>query len=239
MPAKKIVLSHDPALLEILEGSFFQREGFELVLVKDGQTAFQAVEGDAPTLAVFDLALLGEQALVCCQAIKRDPLLATTPLLLLLPQAGDDGLAEACWEAGCDAVLHRPLDADRFLDAACKLIGISRRLARRHAITLPVVFFDQNQERYTGHCINLNLGGLFLAAEDLFPMDTQLEIEWQLPGIATAMRSRVRVAWVNHPEWHKKKNLPCGMGLQFAERNATRDAALQTTLADMEQRAAS
>ena len=43
MPTKKIVLSNDAVLLDILENSFFQREGFEMVLVQDGQTGFQAV----------------------------------------------------------------------------------------------------------------------------------------------------------------------------------------------------
>ena len=42
MPTKKIVLSSDPLLLTVLRNSFFQREGFEMVLVQDGQTGFQA-----------------------------------------------------------------------------------------------------------------------------------------------------------------------------------------------------
>ncbi len=134
MAAKKIVLSNDAALLAILKNSFFQREGFGLVLVQDSQTGFQAVEAEAPTLAVFDLGQLGEQALACCQAIKADPLLAATPVLLLLPDWSTEDVADACWEAGCDAVIHRPLSAERFLDAACGLLGISRRLARRFPV---------------------------------------------------------------------------------------------------------
>ncbi|NIV92199.1 hypothetical protein GWN42_05190, partial [candidate division KSB1 bacterium] len=85
MPTKKIVLSHDPALLAILQNSFFQREGFAMVQVKDGQTGYEAVEMEAPTMAVFDLARLGEQALTCCRSIKEDPLLSQTPVLLVLP----------------------------------------------------------------------------------------------------------------------------------------------------------
>ena len=40
MPAKKIVLSDDPALLEIFKNSYFQQENFTMVLVKDGLTGF-------------------------------------------------------------------------------------------------------------------------------------------------------------------------------------------------------
>ena len=99
MPTKKIVLSNDAALLAILKNSFFQREGFGMILVQDGQTGFQAVEAEAPTLAVFDLALLGEQALECCRAIKSDPLLAATPVLLLLPETAAEELGR-CLLAG-------------------------------------------------------------------------------------------------------------------------------------------
>ena len=227
MPTKKIVLSNDAALLTILNNSFFRREGFEMVLVPDGQTGFQAVEAEAPTLAVFDLAQLGEQALVCCQKIKADPLLALTPVLLLLPEKTTEDLADACWDAGCDAVVHRPLSAERFLDAACGLLGISRRLARRFPVSFQLAFLDIAQKKYAGSCINLNAGGMFLSTEKLFPVDTLLTIEFTLPGFQGGLHCAVRVAWVNHPEWCKKNSMPCGLGLQFENPSQAVTAALQ------------
>lgn len=227
MATKKIVLSNDTALLAILENSFFQREGFGMVLVQDGQTGFQAVEAEAPTLAVFDLAQMGDQAMSCCQAIKADPLLAATPVLLLLPERGADDLADACWEAGCDAVVHRPLLAERFLDAACGLLGISRRLARRFPVNFQLAFLDSAQKKHVGSCVNLNAGGMFMTTETLFPVDTLLSIEFVLPGFQGALNCSVRVAWVNHPEWRKKNSMPCGLGLQFENPGQTVKAALQ------------
>lgn len=230
MPAKKIVLSNDAALLSILQNSFFQREGFEMIPVQDGQTGFQAVEAEAPTLAVFDLSELGEQALDCCRSIKEDRLLAATPVLLVLPERSADDLAEKCWDAGCDAVVHRPLASGRFLDAACGLLGISRRLARRFPVTFQVAFLDDKQTRYSGSCVNLNVGGMFMATETLFPVGTTLAVEFALPGTAARLCSDVRVAWVNHPEWRKKNALPCGLGLQFVEKDTTLRVALKAYL---------
>ena len=99
-----------------------------MVLVKDGQTGFQAVEAEAPSLAIFDIALLGEQAIECCRSIKQDALLTKTPVLLVMPENADGKMADDCWSAGTDAVVHRPLEASRFLDAAFGLIGISRNI---------------------------------------------------------------------------------------------------------------
>lgn len=230
MPTKKIVLSNDAVLLTILQNSFFQREGFKMVLVQDGQTGFRAVEAEAPTLAVFDLAQLGDQALLCCREIKKDPLLAVTPVLLLLPEKADESLADACWDAGCDAVVHRPLAAERFLEAACGLLGISRRLARRFPVSFQLAFLDSEQKKHVGSCVNFNDGGMFLATEKLFPVDTSLSIEFTLPGFQSSLHCAVRVAWVNHPEWRKKNSMPCGLGLQFENPSPTVKAALQSFL---------
>ena len=230
MPTKKIVLSNDPLLLTILRNSFFQREGFDMVLVQDGQTGFQAIEAEEPILAAFDLVQLGGQALDCCRAVKSDPLLATTPILLLLPQDAGEDLADDCWAAGCDAVVHRPLAAERFLDAACGLLGISRRLAQRFPVSFQLSFLDTKQKKHVGSCVNLNLGGMFLATEMLFPVDTQLAVEFVLPGFQMALQSSVRVAWVNHPEWRKKNSMPCGVGLEFVSVSPTFVAAVEEFL---------
>jgi CheY-like chemotaxis protein len=230
MPTKKIVLSNDPLLLTILRNSFFQREGFDMVLVQDGQTGFQAIEAEEPTLAVFDLLHPGEQALECCRDVKSDPLFAATPVLLLLPEDAEEDLADDCWAAGCDAVVHRPLAAERFLDAACGLLGISRRLARRFPVSFQLSFLDSKQKKHVGSCANLNLGGLFLVTETLFPVDTELAVEFVLPGFQMTLQNSVRVAWVNHPEWRKKNSMPCGVGLEFVSVSPTFVAALQEFL---------
>ena len=227
MTNKKIVLSDDPALLTILKNSYFQMEGFKLVLVKDGQTGYQAVEAEAPSLAVLDIALLGEQALECCRAIKHDALLAKTPVLLVLPEGADPDMADRCWQVGTDAVVHRPLETARFLDAAFQLIGISRRLAKRFPVSFQLKFLDSRQKQHIGACVNINVEGMFLATEVLFPVDTQLTIEFILPGFKSPITVAVRVAWVNHPEWLKKESLPYGMGLEFTNRSSAFKEVIQ------------
>jgi uncharacterized protein (TIGR02266 family) len=233
MPTKKIVLSHDATLLAILKNSYFQRESFGMVLVKDGQTGFQAVEAEAPTLAIFDIGLLGEQALECCRSIKNDALLAKTPVLLILPENADEDMADACWSAGTDAVVHRPLEATRFLDAAFGLIGISCRLAMRFPVSFKLKFLDSKHKQHVGICTNVNVGGMYLATESLFPVDTQLSIEFTLPGFQSPISVTVRVAWVNHPEWLKKNTLPCGMGLEFIKSSPALKKILQEYVNDL------
>jgi uncharacterized protein (TIGR02266 family) len=124
-------------------------------------------------------------------------------------------------------VVHRPLAAERFLDAACGLLGISRRLARRLPADLPLVIVDPKQKKHPAHCVNLHSGGLFLATDILFPVDTGLTLELTLPGSLLPLQISARVAWVNHPEWRKKPTLPCGLGVQFKNPEPVVMATLQ------------
>ena len=227
--SKKIVASDVFDLLTILQESFFQRERFELIRVIDGEEAFKAIEAESPAMAILDLSSLGQQGIECCQRVKNDPLLVVTPIIFLLPEH-QTNLAEACWHAGCDAVIGRPLSALRLLDEACGLLGISRRLARRFPVSFQLEFSPSSQKRHLGTAVNLNIGGMFLGSDHIYPIETRLKLEYTLPGYTMPLTCTARVAWVNHPEWVKKNNLPCGMGLEFFELSGTSEAALRNFL---------
>jgi CheY-like chemotaxis protein len=230
MTTKKIVLTDNEELLAILANSFFSREGFKLLPIKDAERGCALVEADDPALAIFDLAVHGNQAVTCCRRLKADPLLNKTAVVLILPDAADDALADACWEAGCDAVVFPPIAAGRLLDATCALLGINRRLARRFPVSFQLEFAGEDRKSHTAMAVNMNLGGMFLAAETLFPVETRLVITFRLPGFRRILSYPVRVAWVNHPEWRKKNTLPCGMGVEFDELNDVARAALHEFL---------
>ena len=137
-----------------------------------------------------------------------------------MPENAVEKMADDCWNAGTDAVVHRPIQASRFLDAAFGLIGISRRLARRFPVSFKLKFLDSKQKQHIGICRNINVEGMYLATGALFPVDTQLSVEFTLPGFQSPISVVVRVAWVNHPEWLKKDSLPYGMGLEFINSSA-------------------
>lgn len=217
MLAKRIVATDSAELLSALESSFFKREGFALLAAPAAESAYRLVEAEAPALAILDLAVLGEDGLVCCRRIKHDPLLGKTALVLLLPQQEDEALLAGCQAAGCDAVFPRPLEMNRLFDAVCTLLGVSQRLEPRLPVDFRAAFAVVGRKQHAGRAVNLHAGGMFIAAEKLFPVDTMLLLEFTLPGCAGTCRCHGRVAWVNHPEWRKKPSLPSGMGIHFQQ----------------------
>lgn len=220
MAPKKIVMCQDKQLLALLsEDSFFQREHFTIVPVKDHQSGYEVVEVEAPALAVLSLETMGEKALESCRQIKADRLLGKTAVLLLLPQNADDDLAEACWASGCDALLHSPLTSGRLLDAACGLLGIDRRIVPRWPVCFKVKV-TADDETFSATALNLTDKGMFLTTEQLSPVDTKILLEFSPPDFHEPIICLARVAWVNHPEWRKKVTLPCGIGVEFINLNA-------------------
>ena len=232
MFTKKIVISDVSDLLDVLGDSFFRREGFRLIRVIDADEAFTHIESDSPALAILDLSSLGEAGVECCRRIKNDPLLQVTPVIIVLG-ADQSGFADRCWQAGCDQILGRPISALQLLDDACNLLGISRRLARRFPVSFHLEFSLHELKKHVGTAVNLNLGGMFLSSEYIYPIDTRLSLEFTLPGYRMPLNCSARVAWVNHPEWIKKNNLPCGMGLEFLDMSGSSEAALRDFMANL------
>jgi CheY-like chemotaxis protein len=217
MPAKKIVLSKNPELMTILKHSYFHAQGFTLIEVEDGQTGFEAVEAEAPSLAIFDVNQMGDQALQCCQKIKQDPLLRNTPIVIVLPDTRPNSLERACLEAGSDAMVNSPLSREKVVESAFEVLGISKRLQKRFSVNLPLTLMDAKQKEHRALCVNINQGGLFVATEQLSPVDSKLKLYCHFPAGNDTVFTLTRVAWVNHPEWLKKDSLPHGMGLEFID----------------------
>jgi uncharacterized protein (TIGR02266 family) len=221
---KKILLAQDPELQTLLQASFLCREGFELAPAATGAEAFAAIEGDDLALAILcaSPAFAGEN---CCRRVKGDPLLRSTPVLLVA-DAGSQALAR-CRTAGADAVVGRPLHQTEVLRAVCALLQIVDRAGPRIPVRLLLRCGPAPLNLRAGCALDLSAGGLFVETGKLLPVGTLMHLELPLPGLEPPPRVEGRVAWVNHPEWVKKPKLPAGMGIQFLGL----DAATQTALA--------
>ena len=103
-----------------------------LAAVLEVQSGAQAVElcrALAPSLAILDLSMRGGlSGLDTCRALRRDP--ATAGMAILICTASTrPGHAEACREAGADALLAKPYSPAALLALAASLIARSTRVA--------------------------------------------------------------------------------------------------------------
>lgn len=229
---KRVLLGDDAELLEAVEGSFFARNGFSLLVAGDAGQAYEMIEEKDPALAVLPLEMSGGGD-ICCRRVKADPVLR--PMSIILVADGDDSsAAERCVAAGCDGTVSRPIDSRRLLALACELLGIAERGAPRERVCLDLRCGIDPDQMAPVEALDINSGGIFVATDELAPVDTTVTLAFVVPGGPAPLCCRGRVAWVNHPEWIKSSGRPPGMGIEFIDMPAGAVAELLSEIDEEE-----
>lgn len=216
MRKRKILLADDLELFLRLEKIFLHRDEFELVTAGRGEKALSLAREIKPDLIFLDLFMQGMNGAECCLAIKKDERYRGIPVVMVVHGKSDADL-RLCREAGCDAVLHKPINRRDLLEMTIKLLRIEDHSPPRYAARLLVHYGPDHRRLLTDHSINLSTGGLFLETDHPLETDTTLKLELLFPDSKQRLSCSVRVAWTNHPELLQRPELPAGMGLQFLD----------------------
>jgi len=112
---KKILVVEDgefnrDLMLQLLE------DDYAVVLAADGDEGLRKAEQERPDLILMDLGLPVLDGWEATRRIKADPSLKSIPIIAVTSHAmvGDEIKAR---EAGCDAYLAKPIDADELMSA--------------------------------------------------------------------------------------------------------------------------
>ncbi|HTP66454.1 MAG TPA: TIGR02266 family protein [Geobacteraceae bacterium] len=223
MEQKKIVIADDVELFLMLEKTFFNREGFELITARNGREALEAIRNERPDLVFLDLHMPEMDGDECCRHVKGDDMLRHIPIVMVT-SAGREADVERCRSAGCDEIVHKPINRHDFMATARRFLQVTERSAQRFGVRLRVHYGAFPGDLLNDYSIDLSTGGLFLATDHILSADTPLNMEFMLPENEATIRCKGRVAWINDKEGRKKTSLPAGMGVQF----------LDLTLADLD-----
>jgi uncharacterized protein (TIGR02266 family) len=213
---RKILLGDDIALFLELEQTFFRRDGVELLVARNGRQALEMAGAVRPDLVLLGLELPEPAGDECCRRLKQDPELRSIPVILVAPDDQADSL-ERCRQAGCDAVLTKPIDTGLFLQSASRFLSVASRIAPRASARLRIHFGVGTQRLLVDYSVNLSTGGVFIESREVLPVETPLTIEFSLPEAQRTIRCRGRVAWINEAERPVCPSLPPGMGVQFLD----------------------
>ncbi len=103
----KILIADDEASLRLLVAATLEDERFQITEAKDGTSALAMARAEHPDLVLLDVAMPGLDGLEVCRAIKRDPALAGTTVVMLTAKAQEADRRRGL-EAGADAYLTKP-----------------------------------------------------------------------------------------------------------------------------------
>ncbi len=118
---KKLLLADDSITIQKVVGIIFATEDFELTTTEDGDSAFEKALELCPDVVIADISMPGKDGFELCQAIKSEPSLSGTSVLLL-PGAFDhfdEGKAE---EVCADGWLTKPFESQALLDKVAQLV---------------------------------------------------------------------------------------------------------------------
>lgn len=216
MGKKKVLLADDVELFLELEKTFFRREDVDLLVARNGLEALEIAREKKPDLVFMDLFMPEMNGDAACRAIKDDPALEGTPVLMVT-HGGREADLERCRAAGCDDLLLKPINRHQFIDAATRYLAIADRVAPRVDARLQVRYGEGMQRELSEYSLNISTGGVFLETADPLPTGTPLSLEFRLPNRHEPIVSQARVAWINDPQRVSKPHLPPGMGVQFLD----------------------
>ena len=212
---KKILLVDDVKLFLELEKTFFQRKAaFEVMTAGSGKEAIKIVDSEQPDLIFMDLYMPEMDGDECCRLIKDSEGGKSIPVVMVT-SAGNEEDRARCLAAGCNEIITKPVNRSHFHSVAKKYIEVHERKEPRYASHIKVMFGQHRDELSADYSVNLSTSGLFLSSPNLYPVNTRLFLEMNLPDIDKAVCCQSRVAWVNEADKPLKRDLPVGMGLKF------------------------
>ncbi|MCV7004300.1 SpoIIE family protein phosphatase [Mycobacterium gordonae] len=106
-------------------------EHYDTVLVADGQSALAACRERRPDAVVTDVMMPGMDGFALAAAIRADPMLAATPVLMLSARAGADAAREG-FAGGADDYLPKPFGSQDLIDRLrARLTAVRRERDRQ------------------------------------------------------------------------------------------------------------
>ncbi|MCD6153551.1 MAG: winged helix-turn-helix domain-containing protein [Syntrophobacterales bacterium] len=119
MPERILVVDDEKDLVDLVSYNL-EKEGFAVLKAYDGEKALQIVKARNVDLMILDLMLPGIQGMEVCKLIRKDPVNAALPVIMLTAKGEE-----------IDKILGLEMGADDYI---AKPFSVRELLARVHAL---------------------------------------------------------------------------------------------------------
>jgi uncharacterized protein (TIGR02266 family) len=188
-----------PTLLVVDEIRWFRELG-ESFLARSGRViscgssdqALEIARRERPDVVITDLDMPDRDGVELCSAIRSDPVLAYTPVVIVTGSRDPADHARAI-RAGATDVLAKPLTRIALIESVARLTRFQEPQGRpRVDLAMPVKIDGAD---VWGTLRNLSRGGAFLETPAPLPSRGEVALEFQLPDAPRAVRSTAQVVW--------------------------------------------
>ncbi|PSH61710.1 two-component system response regulator [Phyllobacterium brassicacearum] len=106
MSLKVLVADDEPNIVVSLE-FMMKREGYEVLVARDGRQALEAIRRERPQLVLLDAMMPGMSGFDVCEAVRADEAVRDTQILMLTAKGRDTDVARGVG-VGADAYMTKP-----------------------------------------------------------------------------------------------------------------------------------
>lgn len=115
-----LIAEDDPVTLRIV--SYLLRDaGYDVVLARTGSDALQRLSRRRPDLIVTDIAMPDMMGIELIGRVRSDPATKDLPILVMTAFVWEH-LAHAAVDAGCDALIGKPVNGPRLVQQVQELL---------------------------------------------------------------------------------------------------------------------
>lgn len=120
--SKKILIADDePNILISLE-FLMKREGYEVLLARDGQEAMDVLLRERPALVLLDVMMPIKSGFDVCCEVRASDVLRDTPILMLTAKGRDTDVAKGL-ALGANAYMTKPFSTKELVQKVHDMLG--------------------------------------------------------------------------------------------------------------------
>jgi DNA-binding response OmpR family regulator len=119
---KKVLIVDDEPNIVISVEFLMRREGFEVLVARDGEEGLARVQADRPDLVVLDVMMPKLDGFEVCKAVRADPTLAGVRILMLTAKGRAAEISKGL-SLGADAYIPKPFATRELVAKVKELLG--------------------------------------------------------------------------------------------------------------------
>ena len=120
--SQKILVADDEPNIVISIEYLMKREGYTVLVARDGQEALDMIARDRPDLVLLDVMMPKKSGFEVCQAVRASEELQSIKILMLTAKGRDTDLAKGL-ALGADAYMTKPFSTRELVQKVAEMLG--------------------------------------------------------------------------------------------------------------------
>ena len=121
MSPKILVADDEPNIVISLE-YLLKREGYTVVIARDGEEALDVIRREQPQLVLLDVMMPKKNGFEVCQEVRTDDALQSTRILMLTAKGRDTDIAKGI-AMGADAYMTKPFSTRDLVQKVAEMLS--------------------------------------------------------------------------------------------------------------------